>query len=833
MFRLNGPGEFNIVPYSNIYARVRFGNALDLKERALKNTTTTFSTEGISSIYDLETYVYSADRISSIGDLSDFNIGLCNFASASKLKEIILGSEREGYQNEHLKNFRAGASTVLQEVNLSNCINLAMGINLEQCPNLQIFKAAGSAITGVTFARGARLSTCKLPKSMTYLSLLDLKYLNEEGLYIETKENGKYAFTGIRIENCPNLPFYDLIMNSDNLNYLTLKGLNWETTLSEFTTFFNKVKTLKGLDENGAEMPNINAQISGKVYLTESITDELLEEINALFPELVIVVNGAPQYFLTFKDYKNETICRYIAGENSIPLDPTKVEIPGLDKTPAQILALLNSRPGEDRVDPTGEIDTRYIFNNWANLPERVVSSLVITPEYKEEYRIKFLQENGEDKIIPDIWVVKGENAPDPREQDPPVFATKEPDAEFSYIHSGWSGSLLNIQRPQSFTAVFSKEINKYTVHFYAGEKLLNGPEENGIMIVEYGQAIIPPDTYKVFNYYYNEETNMYEYKPYYEHIGWDVSGESYSPSGMIIIAPPSYTTSPVNIYAKFSSFEYITDSWETIYNNCYNANETYKNKYPIGCEKQINFKFNGKNYIGYAEIVDQDYDILVDPIMVNGKTKTKASLTFIVKNIYFDDSNLTTGSHTWPPNAAPEDVITSGYAAGGWTNLKLYEPLHTIEFNDELKDYVHQVYKKTDFGPSADLITEYLGFEKIAEKTWTPSASEVNLNAVDIGTKIAGIQYGDGENSPERPYSIFNNNESRKKFFDKNGNDMMDAEENNFIYFLRTYVPTTGFRFYAVNVDGGTYIGSNSAGALAYPGNADGPVGLIFGFCI
>lgn len=79
LFRLNGPGEFHIVPYSHIYARVKFGNALDLKKRALRNETTVFSTEGISSIYDLETYIYSADRISSIGDLSNFNIGLCIF----------------------------------------------------------------------------------------------------------------------------------------------------------------------------------------------------------------------------------------------------------------------------------------------------------------------------------------------------------------------------------------------------------------------------------------------------------------------------------------------------------------------------------------------------------------------------------------------------------------------------------------------------------------------------------------------------------------------------------------------------------------------------------
>ena len=524
LFRLNGPGEFNIVPYSNIYARVRFGNARDSKQRVFRNQTATFSTEGIASIYDLETYVYSADRISSIGDLSNFNIGLCNFAHATKLKEIILGSERPGYENNHLKNFRVGASSVLKEVNLSNCKALKMEINLEECPVLETFKAKGSGITGVIFAKGARLKTCYLPTSVSTLTLRDLNYLTESGLQVETKENEKYNFSNIRIENCPQVPFYDLIINSDNLRALRLTGLNWHTTLNSgeqnFRNFYNKVKNLININESGFEDPKNLPYISGKIYLEEEISVEFLDEINSNFPKLTIIVNNDPQYFLTFVDYKNEPICKYIAAENSTPLDPTKVSIPNYDTTPTQFLEMLNSKPGEDRVkndeDPEEEIDTKFSFKKWTNLPEKVVESAIITPEYNEVYLVKFFNEDKTEKLFKDQWIKEGENVSDPLGETIP---TKAPSAEYSYTYSGWSGSLLNITQPTNLNITFDKIKNKYDVRFFAGELELTEYRQK----VEYNSSPNIPPTNEVHKYYKDPITGEYKYYEYFDHIGWDI----------------------------------------------------------------------------------------------------------------------------------------------------------------------------------------------------------------------------------------------------------------------------------------------------------------------
>ena len=827
LFRLNGPGKFNIVPYSNIYARVRFGNAKDSKQRAFRNKTVTFSTEGITSIYDLETYVYSADRISSIGDLSDFNIGLCNFANATKLKEIILGSERPNYENNHLKNFRVGASSVLKEVNLSNCKALEMEINLEECPILETFKAKGSKISGVTFAKGARLSTCYLPVTVSTLSLRDLKYLDEKGLQVETKANGKYGFSGIRLENCSQLPFYDLIMNSDNLRALRLVGLDWHTTLNDgtenFMAFYNKVKNLINIGEDGFEDPENLPYISGKVYLKEGIEKisvDLLEEINGYFPNLVIVVNNKPQYFLTFKDYKNEVICKYIAEENSAAIDPTITQPPEVNKTPEQVLALLNEKPSEDNVknneDPEGEIDTKYVFSRWSNLPQKVTSNAIITPIYQKAYLVKFFNENKTEKLFADQWILEGGTIEDPLAGTIP---TKESSAEFSYTYAGWSESLSNITYPTNFSITFSKKVNTYLVKFISGEKELVEHEQR----VEYGKSPVIPPTEIVHKYFKNPEGDNYLYYEIYEHIGWDIYNDgnietnNVNSNEGLVIRPINYTTEPIQIYAVFSSIEPTTDSWETILAAC--EDESYKTKYPIGTQKRIKFKYNNKIYEGIAEIVGHDHDILT--IETN---KSTASISFILKDIFLVTS-FRSGDTQWTSflqdELTGEFITITGPLAGGWTNNAIYENLNTIEFIDvELNDHadylnnnIKSVTKKTDFGPRYNYntnINEYHPTQNLSERIWTPSALEMGV--LEPANKDAAAQQG-------KTYIWFTTNDSRIKNFNDKGT----------VYWTRTWTKSP-YRFYGVGPDGG-YAFSGSPpdfGIRSYDS-----AGLIFGFCI
>jgi hypothetical protein len=101
-------------------------------------------------------------------------------------------------------------------------------------------------------------------------------------------------------------------------------------------------------------------------------------------------------------------------------------------------------------------------------MPTVVTSSIIISPKYKEVYRLKFFQEEGLNKLVPeDMWVEQGANAQDPRDISPDYIAQRAPTAEFSSIHSGWNKSLNNIQEPTNFRPVFTDVRNTYDVYFY------------------------------------------------------------------------------------------------------------------------------------------------------------------------------------------------------------------------------------------------------------------------------------------------------------------------------------------------------------------------------
>ena len=866
LFRLNGHGEFNIVPYSNIYARVKFGNALDLKKRALRNQTATFSTTGISSIYDLETYIYSADRISSIGDLSDFHIGLCNFASATKLKEIILGSEREGYKNTYLKNFRAGSSTVLKEVNLSNCTSLAMEINLSGCPNLQIFKAGGSAITGVSFAKNARLHTCIIPKTVSVLSLLDLQYLTKDGLQVEKDSDEKYTFTGIRLENCPHVPFYDLISNSKNLRVLRLRGLDWHTTLGTedstepcFMAFFKKIKTLgrineDGTQENYSEENNIRAHVAGKIYLEEEIDAELLEEVNAKFPELTLVIKDAPRYFLTFKDFNNEVICRYVASEGSTPLDPTRVQIPGIDKTPEQILALLNSRPEEDRFkyeeDPENETDTRYLFSRWEGFPQQVTESLILSPIYITQYRLKFFYPEGTNKVVPDdIWVNQGENAPDPRDLSEDYIIHKEPNAEFSFTHSGWDKSLLNIQAAINFRPVFDSIQNTYDVIFYTNLIDQTTQELKPIEIhrsIPYGEIVPEPDDSKKI-YYLNGDINTPSELHEFEKWICDTPGVD-----GLTITPSEYQETPISMTASFifmgdkndTPWEYIAlvaaagnQAVEITADNCLNPEDIGKIIPPIykSSVKDVYFTYNGIDYVSTMELVELNFDNLAFPSENYNNNSSKATFTFLCRDIPFNKP-FNSGNRTFsfpfmnPSTGEIVYVSSANGSAGGWPNSTLREWAHS-DFLDSLRENnpgldiaIKPVTKISDMGrpvnsdiPSFNGIQVFSGMNQTSDDwIWIPSTTELNLNGhAFTTTEVMDSQSSVINDAGEyQPYSWFSTDNTRIK--------TLEGVPAN--YWTRTHVTAQQHRFIDIEENGSIGDGIRSG---------DVNTGFVFGFCI
>lgn len=771
--RIYNKGEITVTPFSHIYARVKFGNAKDETKRVLRNEDVKFNTDGIAAVTDLETLIYSADRISSLGDLSSLQIGYCDFSHATKLQSIIVGNEDENYRNGNLKTFTLGKSTLLQEVDVSNCYNLGLAgagntqtINASQCPSLEVFKAHGTKILGATFSNGGRLRVVKLPGTITNLTLRNQTQI--ESLDVEGYNN----LSTLWLENVPNLPIEDIILNSPKLERVRLYNVEWTATNEEYlTAVFNKLKTCKGLNSTGVDQAD--AAIYARVHV-ESISEELLEEINSVFPNLIIVVDGVGKYYIKYVNQDRTELYHYIADEGTDAIDPY---LQGYINEPSY----------------SKEEDIIYYYNGWYLLPENIHQSYVIPVDYLRDFRVRFFNSSGE--IVSEQWVPEGGAAFDPVEEGLMEAPTQAPSAQYSYIYKDWGIKLSCITQPWDLHPTYHEFINSYIVKIYGGVKQIGSDQ-----CIDYGSEVALPSTDEVFNYYYDETTGEYGYYPIYSHIGWDTNSDGIDDGEKIIIAPEAYTEDPIIIRALFSADLTTDDSWEEIISATKDG--TYVEKYPVGTQKEVSFLFDNVRYNGVVEIVQHNYDILAD------NPEETASLTFILKDIFIKRSIRNDPGYVW-------NDVTGSYA-GGWSNTPFYNKIANITFDNEvLNDSIKKVLKKTDFGPSADNENLYHSTAVLPVKIFTPSATELGVLPAYLADNEDAKQGADGSKSA---YIWYADNATRAKTY----NDVPEY------YWTRTYAASNQLRVLGVGTEGEPAFTYELTGLRCFE-----PAGIIFGFCL
>ena len=673
--RLYDKGEIKITPYSHIYARVEFGNAKDVTQRAYRNEEITFTTDGIAAVNDLETHIYSSDRIAKLGDLSALKIGYCDFSLAPKLQEIIVGSEEEGYRNGNLKTFTLGTSDLLREINVSNCYNLTANIDASRCPCLETFKAHGSKIAGVNFSNGGRLKTVRLPETITSLILRNQTLIEE--LNVVSYDNLALLW----VENCPKVPFEDLVINATNsLKNVRLYNVEWETESEEkLQQFVNKLITLAGLDSNG--QVQAKPVLTGKVHIKE-ISQSLLKSLNENFPELIVIVNGAPQYFINYVDAKNNVVYSYIAEGGSVTIDPVESELISL----------------EDIQLTENTARTHYSYAGWVNLPKEITKSYTIRVNEKIEYLVYFY--DAKDNLYENVsqWIEKGQSATDPLTDSLIDVPTKEPSAQYSYVYKEWSYSLNKVQSPLDIKPVFDSIVNKYTVIFRNETSPFPDLE---ITEVEYGQtAVYSGDVNEIYKYIDGEPSYVYDFK------GWNPSN--------LIIQPTHYTTSPIVFTADFIFVGNIADSWAVIRENAAQNSASYE----IGSLKKTIVYVKGTPYEIEMELVAKEADKLtnIDDSYCEGKET--ASYTFLAKTLL--PIKLPISS-----NKTFEDITSSN--AGGWSMSDLRDYIEkNITLEEDAQLALKAVDKISDTGCNGGLNVKRLLVT--SDKIWIPSLTEMGL---------------------------------------------------------------------------------------------------------
>lgn len=706
--RLFAPGNIFVTPYSHIWPAAKYGgNSAVVTVKGKKNETYEL-VNPVSQPNNLETWIYSADRISKIGDLSGFKIGDAQFQAATKLQEIILGSDAEGYENPNLFNLSVGTNELLTLVNVQNCTNAAFQtIDLSACHGLETILANGSALTGLALPNGGHLKTLKLPGSFTTLTIQNQK--NIEELTLESQENLRF----LRIENSPNLPIEELVNNSPKLERVRLTDIEWEASdAASLKKTIDRLKTCKGFETDGTNIDE--PTVTGRVHV-EEISLEEIKEINQNFPDLVVVVNGVAYYFVNYINWNRDPLYSYLATEGSEAFDP--VELGYIDT------------PVHESIDDR----SKHTYIGWTKIPENIIKPCTITAQYASEYLVRFYDgPNGNVLEGGEQWVAENESAIDPVENGHASAPTKEPTVESRFIFSGWNTNFTKVTSPLDCYPVFQEVAQRYlcTFHDDSGNVL-------GEIDIQYGHfAVLPPeiDTEQIDKIIGGEPSE------YYEFTGWT----------------PDLDTTQIlkdtNFYPRFTFNGYIEDSWEDIALACKNGDVS---KYDLGGVVRMPITVNYNNekiqMDVEMEIVGKDHDILQTASVEYNQNKGTAALTFMSKNLIPIKMSFL--------NSIDEEYAGFvGQNVMGWEKCPVRKELNNptiFVLPTEVKNNIKTVKKASDLGyprQGDGNINDIRKLNYTYDNMWIPSITEMNAihnNAI--------AEQGS-------PYRLFTDNESRIK---------------------------------------------------------------------
>ena len=329
--RLFADGRITVTPNTNCYVAVQFGggNALNI-ERVEANEPATFTYTAPSGVTEMETYIYSADLISDIGDMSGFYPNEVDFSRATKIRHLKLGDSASNYSNTNLRTFDVRNSTLLETIDVRNCPNLAITVNLENSPRLKEAYFDGTSVTGVDFADGGALQKLHLPATITTLTLLNLNQLTE--LSVASYSN----ISRLMLANIDNailnpITVVSAIQANSQINiqglYLTANNA------SEIESWLDLFDTMRGVtrekDANGNWLyyDYDTAVISGEIH-TSALTGAQIASYNARYPYLRVTADYV-ESTLTLMNPDNETVYQTIRclngePESAIPSAPAK-----------------------------------------------------------------------------------------------------------------------------------------------------------------------------------------------------------------------------------------------------------------------------------------------------------------------------------------------------------------------------------------------------------------------------------------------------------------------------------------------------------------------------
>ena len=265
-----------ITPYTDMYLWMKFGSTSAASSKLLCSKDgsgkkirvkagDTYKFDKPVAVAQDMIFIYGSDRIQAIGDLSLYYPEYVTFAAASRIQEIDVGNPAEGYSNGSMKEIpltssgSASSGSALKYLDATQVTGAASSVSLEHLPNLEEFYAAGTNITGVTFANGGKLTKAVLPEKLQKLVLQNLKNISANDITIVRNDLTTPYFNGLQkiiVEDCPKINPVTFIENYPNLTHFRLSPVKFGTSAAPcdytetFENYFN-ASTKHGLNTAG------------------------------------------------------------------------------------------------------------------------------------------------------------------------------------------------------------------------------------------------------------------------------------------------------------------------------------------------------------------------------------------------------------------------------------------------------------------------------------------------------------------------------------------------------------------------------------------------------
>ena len=433
--------SLTLVPYSDMYVCVQYtstGTPIHQKVKAGQTCYFENNSERMDFVY-----VYAASYIQEVGDLSRCFVGDNNFASATRLQKLEIGSIDDGYNNTFMKEVLVGNNPLLEYLDLRNISGIDTVIDVSGCSNLKELYAEGTNASGVIFANGGLLETAHLPNTLVSLSMKNLNYIRDFNV------NGYDNLQTLIVENVPNIDTYYIVNNAPLLKLVRLINLNWGSTYQiNDASIFDRLLTIGGIDSSGYESDV--SVLTGNAHVSV-VKEQQMYNYQKAWSDLDIVANTIIEQFpVTFMN-----------------ADGTVLEVQYVDK-------------GEDAIDPTTRVENPisptipstiehdFTFAGWDSGLTDVFSERIITATYTSslrEYTIKYVSKG---VTMQESKGLYGENVPYTGVN--PTYTAEESGYVY-YLFNRWDKSGF-IDGDKTVNAVFDKFT--YTDSAFTGKDLID-----------------------------------------------------------------------------------------------------------------------------------------------------------------------------------------------------------------------------------------------------------------------------------------------------------------------------------------------------------------------